>query len=112
MASLRGQKLFPNAQRKGYCYSCRCRVIANARLPATTHLRRSCHQLVVVCLSLQQMGGSVAIICPFYSADSSNSCMHCGRNGRIGALNTKCNSALDPIRHHHIDPRHVGELGN
>jgi hypothetical protein len=36
-------------------------VIADARLPATTHLCRSCHQFVVVCLSLQQMGGSGAI---------------------------------------------------
>jgi hypothetical protein len=53
-----------------------------------------------------------AIICPSYSADLSNSRMHCGQNGCIGALNTKSNSALDPIRRHHIDPRHVGELGN
>jgi hypothetical protein len=43
---------------------------------------------------------------------ASDELLHALWNGRIGALNTKCNSALDPIRRRHIDPRHVGELGN
>ena len=46
-------------------------------------------------------------IIPFWGQERYNSRISEQKN-----LNIKCNSILDPIWRHHIDPRHVGELGN